>query len=130
MKSIVVRCPEMLFKEAFGPAPESAGAARRMVRTALWSWRLTDMSADIEQVTGELVANALPGGTYVVTISREVTNSVHLAVQDNRPGIPALAPADDDDEHGRGLIIVNALADEWGHTENIVWARFTCRPPA
>jgi anti-sigma regulatory factor (Ser/Thr protein kinase) len=127
MGPTVTEGPKSLFQGAFGPDTESAGLARQMVTEALRAWSLAELCEDVEQVTAELIANALLGGIYLVTISFEVTtNSVHLAVQDNRPGEPELKQAGDEDESGRGLMIVEALADEWGYIENekIVWARF------
>lgn len=129
MGSTVMERPKSLFQNAFGPGAESAGVARQMVTEALQAWNLAELCEDVEQVAAELFANALPGGIYLVTISFEATtNSVHLAVQDNRPGEPEPRLAGAEDESGRGLVIIDALADEWGHTadENIVWARFKC----
>nr|WP_236058432.1 ATP-binding protein [Streptomyces sabulosicollis] len=48
-------------------------------------------------------------------------------MSDPREGYPALADPTPDDESGRGLAIVDALAEAWGIRERVVgktvWAR-------
>ncbi|MET7903945.1 ATP-binding protein [Streptomyces sp. NPDC005355] len=50
-----------------------------------------------------------------------------MEVSDPREGRPGIAEATPDDESGRGLAIVDALAEAWGVRERIVgktvWAR-------
>lgn len=112
-------------KQTFDAQQDSAGAARRLVRQTLFAWDRVKRLDDAEQVVAELVANALEGGPYTVIISHDVcTNAIHIAVHDNRPGVPVPQDPDDDSVSGRGLLIIKTLADEWGFSENIVWASF------
>lgn len=88
---------------------------RRHARAALSSSSLAD---DAALIVSELVANAVlhtASGEYGGRVIVEVIpwqGHVLLAVTDEGPGARPCAP-DDDDEHGRGLMIVSALA-WWG----------------
>jgi anti-sigma regulatory factor (Ser/Thr protein kinase) len=119
------QCREVSVKRAFDPKNDQAAESRRLVRSTLLSWGFAELVDDALQVTAELVANAQVGGPYIVTISHEAhPNSVHIAVQDGRPGIPIPQDAGPESETGRGLVIIAALADEWGYRDDLVWVRF------
>jgi anti-sigma regulatory factor (Ser/Thr protein kinase) len=124
MSSVAVPTPKLVLQGEFGPDEMCAGKARRLVRTALRLWQLNHLADDVEQVAAELIANAVEGGAYRVVISREAAR-ILVAVHDNRPGTPVLKSAGLDAESGRGLHIVEALADEWQHEGDVVWASFT-----
>jgi anti-sigma regulatory factor (Ser/Thr protein kinase) len=72
-------------------------------------------------LASELFANSLrhsnsglPGETVTVTITADVA-AVRVEVADRSgPGVPELRPAGADEEDGRGLGIVERLADRWG----------------
>jgi anti-sigma regulatory factor (Ser/Thr protein kinase) len=78
-------------------------------------------------LTSELVSNVLlhtsSGGTLSVRVAEE---SVRLEVKDKSPELPVTLPHGVDDTRGRGLPIVEALADEWGvaleDSGKTVWA--------
>jgi anti-sigma regulatory factor (Ser/Thr protein kinase) len=58
--------------------------------------------------------SGLPGQTVTVTVTAR-TGVVRVEVTDRSgPGVPALRPAGDDAEAGRGLGIVAGLAARWG----------------
>jgi anti-sigma regulatory factor (Ser/Thr protein kinase) len=66
-------------------------------------------------LTSELITNALRHGTGEITI--RVTRSAHevrIAVADGSKHDPLARTAGHDDEGGRGLAIVDALASSWG----------------
>jgi hypothetical protein len=114
-------------RQTFDPTTDPAGKARELVRQTLLTWDLPGLVDDALQVTAEMVANAVRGGDYAVTISWEAcAGAVRLAVEDDRPGEPRLREPDALSESGRGLLIIDALADDWGWSEHIVWARFRC----
>jgi hypothetical protein len=109
-----------------------AGAGRRFTRIVLWSWGLHRLVDDACQVTGELIANAYPGGSYRLTLRLDPARGVvRILVRDRREGKPEERVAGADDESGRGLLIVGILADDWGYehsaTGNTVWAEFAVR---
>lgn len=117
---------------------------RKLVRTALGG--RTDIVDDAELVAAELFGNACrhtasgePGGTLALSISALATGMAVVSVTDEGPTRadlaagrrrwPELKPAAPDAAGRRGLYLVAALADGWGHTpaEDLgltVWAAF------
>jgi anti-sigma regulatory factor (Ser/Thr protein kinase) len=110
---------------------KGAQRARRVAVAQLAQWRLPYEAA--EHVVAELAANAalhgrLPGRDFRLALSATGTR-LRIEVTDARaerlPGVPR--PAGDDAESGRGLLLVDALADRWGVTSGpypakTVWA--------
>ncbi|MEU3505004.1 ATP-binding protein [Streptomyces hundungensis] len=80
-----------------------------------------------ELLTSELVTNALvhtDDGAVVTVTARG--RRLRVEVRDFAPALPTPhAPSDDDGTHGRGLLLVQALADAWGVHEHamgkVVW---------
>jgi anti-sigma regulatory factor (Ser/Thr protein kinase) len=70
----------------------------------------------VELLTTELVSNAVRADAGVVTTSFSRTGgTLRVEVHDNGGGWPVLArPQPLDENGGRGLLIVDALADAWG----------------
>lgn len=119
----------------------SVPRARHVVRSVLDGAGLDEMAtAEIEIVVSEIVGNAVrharpltDGAIHVqCEVTPEVLPHVEIAVTDGgSPGhkvVPRTAA--DSDTSGRGLFIVEGLADEWGVVENLedlsrtVWASF------
>jgi anti-sigma regulatory factor (Ser/Thr protein kinase) len=101
----------------------SARIARRYVRDTAQAWGLAPGTTnDLESVASELVANAVEhSGSSAVTIATVLTStSATISVTDegrNRASaIPpsSAVPPPVEQEHGRGLLITDALADRWG----------------
>ena len=66
-------------------------------------------------LVSELVTNAIrhANGPHALVVSfRE--DAVELSVEDADHREPAARPTAATDEHGRGLVLVNALSDDWG----------------
>lgn len=98
-------------------AAASAEIARKLVRTALWAWGLDDLVADGTLVVTELVANAAQhtcGHLIRVTVDRPGPGTVRIGVVDRSRAFPRLQQPDSDDEHGRGLALVDSLTKRWG----------------
>jgi anti-sigma regulatory factor (Ser/Thr protein kinase) len=79
-------------------------------------------------LTTELVANAVRVAAGEVTTSFvRAGNMIRIVVHDNGGGQPVLAHPDPlDDDGGRGLMLVDTLADAWGaeahaHSGTTVW---------
>lgn len=117
--------------------PESVPAVRRLVRAVLAH---SPRVCDLELVAAELATNAiqhtpsgLEGGTFTITV-RQRPGQAWLEVTDQGtvPWRAAQANGDGIAEHGRGLAVVAALADEAGHTvtENggVSWAGLSWLP--
>jgi sigma-B regulation protein RsbQ len=71
-------------------------------------------SDDAVLVVSELVTNAVRAGAETCSVELQLAaESIGIVVFDDAPGSPHLAPADQLAEHGRGLPIVDALAQRW-----------------
>ncbi|MEU6406779.1 ATP-binding protein [Streptomyces sp. NPDC046985] len=92
------------------------GRCRRIVRAALNLWRQTGLADTAELLTSELVTNALQHGAGPDVGMRLYLTAHHLVleVRDGSTGRPVVRQAQPDDEHGRGLALVEALSDAWG----------------
>jgi anti-sigma regulatory factor (Ser/Thr protein kinase) len=65
-------------------------------------------------IASELVTNAVRAGAEWIDLTLRVTGRrLDLLVQDDAGGIPVLATADPEAVGGRGLGIVDRLADTW-----------------
>ena len=96
--------------------PTSAAAARRFARTVLERWRWPSAAADaVLLCTDELVTNAiLHAMSDVDVVLRRSDLSLRVEVHDasRRPPLRRVHPVDADS--GRGLRLVEELADGWG----------------
>ncbi|MEU9203760.1 ATP-binding protein [Streptomyces sp. NPDC048332] len=112
--------------------PESVAGARQLTRARLDAWRLDDDAHDAAVlIVSELVTNAVvhTASARVVCELRCLGTRLRIAVQDqgHQPGGPRLG-AGADDEHGRGLLLVDAMCSAWGSRDagngsgRIVWA--------
>jgi DNA-binding NarL/FixJ family response regulator len=97
--------------------PRSAGDARRFVAGTLEPWELGPLVDTVTLLTSELVTNAVVhAGTDVDVVVRltgaiarvEVTDRSELSLTPRRSGL--------EDDSGRGLELVQALARRWGTT--------------
>jgi anti-sigma regulatory factor (Ser/Thr protein kinase) len=69
---------------------------------------------DVVLIASELVTNAVRGGADWIDVTVRVTRGrLDLVVGDDAGGWPVLATPDDDATGGRGLGIVDQLADSW-----------------
>jgi anti-sigma regulatory factor (Ser/Thr protein kinase) len=101
--------------------PRSPGAARRFLRARLDEWQVGgDVRDAAELCLSELVTNAVihAGTSSVLTIALQ-DDLLTVAVRDRGEvgAEPAVQLVDDDDPlrvFGRGLQLVDALADRWG----------------
>jgi serine/threonine-protein kinase RsbW len=111
---------------------EQVAQARLFVLSVLAGWPEADIAA---VVASELTTNAVrhsasggPDGLFAVTVRREDDRAT-VSVQDmGSPREPAIPTPEGDGpgESGRGLMLVAALAKDWGKTRNRlgwqVWA--------
>lgn len=113
--------------------PTAVGAARRVVRDLLTSWGVPeDPRDDAILVTSELVTNALvhAAGDRIACRLHGTADRIRIEVEDQEggPALPAARHARPDDQHGRGLFLVEALSLDWGVTPvsgrpaRVVWA--------
>ncbi|MEU5631713.1 ATP-binding protein [Streptomyces rishiriensis] len=90
--------------------------ARRALRELLEGWGKPGRSETAELLTSELVTNALVHTDDDAVLTATVSSSgLRVEVRDcvaRRPR-PS-APIPDEGTHGRGLVLVESLADTWG----------------
>lgn len=85
-----------------------------------------------ELLTNALIHTTSPDVTIEITHTRH--DELHLAVTDHSPvhPSPAGAPSPSEDESGRGLTLIAALAANWGTSTTtdgrgkMVWAQLNC----
>jgi anti-sigma regulatory factor (Ser/Thr protein kinase) len=99
--------------------PRSARAARFYVRAALGCHDLGDRADDIETVTSELVSNAVTHARAAAVdvdllLLKDGSGAVAVVVTDPCARPPVRRDPAVDAEHGRGLLMVEALATRWG----------------
>ena len=112
--------------------PRAAAIARELTRTTLRRWRITESAgvADIILMVDELVTNAVTHGSGPVRLRLSIAGSrVSGEVTDAGPRFPEPGRPGPDAEAGRGLLLVTALADEFGVVPGghgkIVWFTLT-----
>ncbi|KFG72077.1 ATPase [Streptomyces mutabilis] len=122
---------------------EGFARARVFTRKTLSGWSLDRHADDAVLVISELASNAVAhavpsaaAGAPEVRLGLSLCpGHLMLTVSDPGDNGPVRAPSDGSAlrEHGRGLCIVDALADDWGWTPRppagkTVWAALTTRP--
>ncbi|MFF9070764.1 ATP-binding protein [Streptomyces sp. NPDC014735] len=106
------------YSEIFPCEPSTAETGRNVVRDVLGIWHLDDLADRAELIIAELIANAsrhtrCPEIRLVV--GRPSSTRVRVGIVDEEPSrLPVLSHAGDEDESGRGLFLIDAVADRWG----------------
>ena len=107
--------------------------ARAWTRQVLREWRLSVLSDTAELIVSELTTNAMlasgpdhPRMRLTLALDH---GELAISVQDHCPSAPEPGNAADDDEHGRGLLLVEAMSSRsgWYSSEDgtpgkVVWA--------
>ncbi|MFJ4939629.1 ATP-binding protein [Streptomyces pseudovenezuelae] len=126
------------FTMRFSPTPRGARLARRLVAEQLDAWghpHTSTANETLTLITAELTANAVrhghvPGRDFEVRLT-SAGRILRVEVSDTRTErVPSLSLDEPpgDAESGRGLLLVAALADEWGTMQRVnapgktVWA--------
>jgi anti-sigma regulatory factor (Ser/Thr protein kinase) len=127
------------------PGVEAPRVARKEVLRWLMDLGMEELSEKVLLIASELVANAAVHARTVLEVSMSTdSRSVKLGVRDDDRHFPRLDRADAPTtsevgswvpsvaESGRGLAIVDGLADEWGvdvlRDGKRVWARLSFPP--
>ncbi|MFI5986864.1 ATP-binding protein [Streptomyces sp. NPDC051555] len=108
------------YRARYSSGPGALRRVRSDVALCLHTWGLDGPVIDDAQcVASELVANAIRH-TRTQRIGMSVTrtgqDSVRITVTDSsrQPPVPLTSPGDPVAESGRGLLMVEALAQDWG----------------
>ncbi|MET8684997.1 SpoIIE family protein phosphatase [Streptomyces sp. NPDC004732] len=113
--------------------PVAAGRARELATRQLHAWGLEELSFATELVVSELVTNAVryAAGPIQVRLIRDRTLLCEVA--DTGHTSPHLRHSADDDEGGRGLLIVAQLVQRWGtrytRSGKTIWTEQAFPPP-
>lgn len=102
----------------------SARHVRRIVRTHLDFWAMSDLTDAAELAVTELLANVVrhvPDRYCEFSIHRR-PHGVRIEVSDRFPRLPEPLDAAEEDESGRGLVILDAVVDRWGVSPDPVGA--------
>ncbi|MFB8248282.1 ATP-binding protein [Streptomyces sp. NPDC055952] len=120
------------FRFELAAHPGSPAQARRLTRARLTGWSVCEDTCDSAAlVVSELVTNAIvhTASTHIVCELHDGDDLVRIAVRDEgcAPGQPhAASRTRPEEEHGRGLLLVDALCHAWGAHEHgpglLVWA--------
>lgn len=123
------RWPALAAEEAFPPVPEAAGQARAFLRSAAASWDLPEpVLADCLAIVSEIVGNVVRHAQTPLALRISYDGvAVLVAATDGAVSVPQQHSAGDASEDGRGLLIIDSLATEWGWHATVVgktlWAR-------
>jgi anti-sigma regulatory factor (Ser/Thr protein kinase) len=102
-----------------GAFPGAVPCARLHARQILWEWRLASLSDIVELLVSELVTNAVQ-----ISCTDAQTTPIRLWMMANRtrllilvwdssPLPPVPMSSRQDDENGRGLLLVETLSTQW-----------------
>ncbi|KUN05541.1 ATP-binding protein [Streptomyces canus] len=125
------------WRRRFMPVAENVAEARHGAQLVLSTWAIPEDTADtIALILTELAANAvrharMPGRTFDVFLTYDGEKAVEVEVADGSPRRPVVKSFDPESTSGRGLLLVEALADAWEVRERefgkSVWARALVR---
>ncbi|MFI5819115.1 ATP-binding protein [Streptomyces rishiriensis] len=103
---------------AFAAEPTEVASLRRILRLHLGIWGLQEVVDEAQLCMSELVSNVIthvgPGTPATLAVSM---NGVRLRIEVHDPdarALPTLLDAEADSESGRGMALVDAIADQWG----------------
>ncbi|MDV9177509.1 SpoIIE family protein phosphatase, partial [Streptomyces sp. W16] len=107
------------------PHPLTAGQARRLTRRVLRRWGLDALLDTTELMVSEVVTNAVRYASRPISLRLLRTDVLRCEVTDDSPQVPRMREAGPGDEGGRGLFLVDRLAQRWGATRlstgKVVW---------
>jgi anti-sigma regulatory factor (Ser/Thr protein kinase) len=101
---------------SFPVSPESVSEARRFIATFL-PGHSAELRETAELLVSELATNALlygQGGFELSVEHEPLTETLRIGITDFGPDAPRMGNPSETDEHGRGLQLLEALADRWG----------------
>ena len=93
----------------------ASASARAFLRETLETWELDGFGQVTELLTTELVSNAVRhvGSTITLRAFRQPSR-IRVEVDDASPVMPMRRDPEPVDPRGRGILIVESLASDWG----------------
>ncbi|GAA1190783.1 SpoIIE family protein phosphatase [Streptomyces hebeiensis] len=112
--------------------PGALRTARRMIRAAATAWGAAGRVDEIELAADELITNALvhtrAGAVVTVQVVPGPQRRLRIEVEDLSSALPHRRDAGESGTSGRGLLLVDLLADGWGvesrGSGKCVWCEF------
>ncbi|WP_075734424.1 ATP-binding protein [Streptomyces acidiscabies] len=112
--------------------PERVSQIRRTGAAHLRKWGLNSLVDTASLLISELVTNAVRYGTGDITFSMaRRSGEVLIEVTDGSSAFPRVRHPTADEESGRGMFLVEAMADRWGTSEDgtRTWCTLAVRQP-
>ena len=111
----------------------SAAAARGFLRSVLDGHQTTHIDAAVLMIS-ELVTNAVRHADSQLRVMVSIADqTLRVEVSDDNPALPVASDPEHHATSGRGLRIIDGLADRWGITPKaggkVVWFELHLRPP-
>ena len=105
----------MSYELTLAPSVDSVGVGRRLVTAALAEWGLDDLAYTATLLTSEVLTNSLLHARtqIVLTVERSGPATVSISVHDGSPLIPRRRRHARDATTGRGLELLDRLAQSW-----------------
>lgn len=102
-----------------GAVLTAPGCARAWTREILSEWGAAELADTAELVASELVTNSVthsagPDRAVIRLVLTLDQGELAILVRDDNPGIPVAGQPGDDDEDGRGLLMVEQVSDRCG----------------
>ncbi|MET9603576.1 SpoIIE family protein phosphatase [Streptomyces sp. NPDC006512] len=116
--------------------PDGPAMARHLIRAAVAAWGAWERADEIELAADELMTNALvhTDGGGQVGLRLTADGRIRIEVEDTSSALPRRREAGDWAVSGRGLMLVDRLADAWGveprGSGKRVWCEFAVPAPA
>lgn len=120
---------------AFTAEPSEVATLRRITLLQLETWGLSHLADEAQLCVSELVSNVIkhvgPGTPATLAVSMK-SKRLRIEVHDpDTRAFPTLRAADTDAEAGRGMALVDAVADRWGvqlaPDHKITWCELATR---
>jgi hypothetical protein len=116
------------------PATGAARRSREVITEACGRWDRPELVGNACIVATEMVNNVVAHArTSMRMLLALQGDTMSVAVRDGSPTIPRFAgPVPPTSYGGRGLLLIDTIADRWGHLPlddgKVVWARLTSKP--
>ncbi|MFI8348236.1 SpoIIE family protein phosphatase [Streptomyces sp. NPDC085596] len=116
--------------------PDALTRARHLIGAEARAWGAGDRADEIELVADELITNALMHTEGSATVTLRLLSGgerrLRVEVEDSSSALPRRREPEDDGVSGRGLLLVDMLADAWGVEARgggkAVWCEFRTAP--
>ncbi|MFE1308018.1 ATP-binding protein [Streptomyces sp. NPDC058755] len=113
---------------------ESARRARQLVTDALNRWGIDELVDSGALIVSELFTNSVDhtrDRVARVVVRRVAKDRIRIGVADRSREAPEMTNPDEHSENGRGLAVIDALADRWGYDLHgwgkVTWAELRVR---